>query len=214
MSDANKPSVIHGEVLPPEARTGVRMPDGTPLGLGFLGAMRFDAIRRVLDHYEHALRAAVAVRDAEAEHHNALARRAVAEEQLRNLDTIRNIERKRILSEADHIAEEAEIAQLRRKLDRLELEGKIAEKEGQLARTKVKYAEGTSPSEPRDEYTDLLDEMRRMPAIAEALLATKADIIKKFGGEDKLGDDGHHLVESLTALINATIQKRAGEKFL
>ena len=214
MNDGKKDGVVHGEVLPPESRTGLQMPDGTPLGLGFLGAMRFDAIRRVLDYYERALRSAVAVRDAEAEHFNAIARRTVSHEQLTNLDVIRAVERKRIQTEAERIEDEAKIAALKRTVEQLDLEAKVIEKQGQLERTKAKYGEGGQPAAAKDEYAELLDELRRLPDIAAAMVSVKADIIKKFGGEDKLGEEGQQLIDSLNALINATIQKRAEGRVL
>jgi hypothetical protein len=212
MSETEKESVVHSEVLPPEARGQLTMPAGTPLGLGFLGAMRFEAIRRVLESYERALRSAEAVRDAETAHNAALARRAVSHEQLLNLDVIRKIERDRIQMESTRITgesvrikEEAEIAGMRRKLEKLEVEGKLVTKQAQLDRLRS----GTDANEQEDEFSELITQLRQMPGIADAMLKTKEDIVKKFGGEDKLGEEGQQLIETMNALINATLQKRA-----
>lgn len=222
VSDADKPTVLRGEIIPPEARhKSVQMPDGTPLGLGFLGAMKFDAVRRVFDSYERALRAAESARDAEAAHHNAVTRREVAKEQLLNLDTIREAERNRILNEskrmvteAERAKEEAELEKLRRKLAKIELQVQIAEKNGQLERVKAKYEARDRQQSPKDEFTDLLEELKRMPDIAQALIATKANIVKQFGGEENLGEEGQQLIDSLNSIISATIQKRASDKLL
>lgn len=216
MTERKSEGIVHGEIVPPETReVGVHMPRETPLGLGFLGAMRFAAIRRVLEAREHALRAAIINNDAEAEHNNSLVRRGVAHEQLLNLNVIRQAEAHRILTEAERVREEAEIAKMRRSLEKLELEAKIAEKKGQLERVTKRYG-GGEQDQPQDDYTELLDEIRRMPQIADTVVKVKADILKKFGveTEDELGEQGKQLIESLNALVNATIQKRSESRVL
>ena len=214
MSEPNKESVVHGEVLPPETRTGLRMPDGTPLGLGFLGAMRFDAIRRVLDSYERALRGAVAVRDAEAEHNNALARRAVSHEQLMNLDTIRAVERKRILAEAAHLDEEANINKLRRTVERLELEEKVIEREGRLQRAKAKRDCGAPEDQAGDDFTAFMSDLKRMPEMVKAVQEAKAQIIREAGGEDKLSEAQRQACDVFDSMLQTFMSKKAGESAL
>ncbi len=215
MTDTKKELIVRGETLPPASRVEVEMPEGTPLGLGFLGAMRFDAIRRVLDHYQLALRSAVQVRDAEAEYYNALARRARSHEQLMNLDTIRETERTRLFMEAARVEEEAAIAKLRRTLQHLELETSIAEQQGKLQKAKEQHNKPDKkemPVEIKDEFTDLFAQLRRLPDLAKAMIAVKGEIIKEYGGEDKLGEEGQQLIDALNALSNAVVQKSFEKK--
>jgi hypothetical protein len=216
MTEPKDIGIVHGELVPSESReAAVRMPHDTPLGLGFLGAMRFAAIRRVLEYREQALRAAIINNDAEAEHNNSLVRRAVSHQQLLNLDIIRGAETQRILTAAECVREEAEIARLQRTVEKLELQTKIAQKEDQLERAKARYGKNEQ-DEPKDDYSELLDEIRRMPQIADTVVKVKADILKKFGveTEDELGEQGKQLIESLNSLVNATILKRSESRVL
>ena len=212
MTDTKKELMVRDETLPPANRVEVQMPEGTPLGLGFLGAMRFDAIRRVLDHYELALRSAVQVRDAEGEYYKALARRAQSHEQLLNLETIRETERAKLFLEADRVAGDSLIAKLQQQLEQLELETKIAEQQAKLQKVKGGQEDKIEPVEVKDGLTDLIVEMRRLPALAEAMIAVKEEIVKKYGGEDKLGEEGQQLIDTVNALGNIVVQKHIQEK--
>jgi hypothetical protein len=203
---APKPNqIVRTEILPPETRdVRIRMPEGTPLGVAFLGRMRFAAIRSVIESYELTLRAMTVAKDAETELKGSIIRNAVVDEQLRNLDDIRD-------AEAERIRGEAELAKLRRKLDRLELEAKIAEKEGQLARVKGKYS-SDEPSNSSDHWTELVADLNRMPGIAQAIVVTRKAVIKKFGGEENLTDADRQFIEQIDAISNATVRQRFEER--
>ncbi len=206
MAGSNDDSgVVHGEVLPPESHE-LRMPRGTPLGLGFLGAARFAAIKRVIDSYERARRAEAAAIDSEGAVANAIVRKAVALTQLNNIRTIS-------AEEENRIVEGTQIAKLRRELERMELEDQIAEKKARRAKlsgTADKKSEGVAS----DDYAAFMDDLKRMPEIVKAVQDVKAQIIKDAGGEDKLTDAQKQFCEMLDAMLQAFMSKKAGESAL
>jgi hypothetical protein len=205
MSDKSK--VMRGEVIPPETRP-LTMPHGTPLGLGILGAARFSAIRRVLDSYERARRAQVAAIDAEGEVAHALVRRTVAHTQLRNIDAI-------IEDEENRIAEAAQIAKLRRELERMEVEDAIAEKKARRRKLAGggENADATS-GVANDDFAAFMDDLKRMPAMVQAVQAAKDQIVKDAGGEDKLSEAQKQACEMFDAMLQAFISKKAGDTAL
>jgi hypothetical protein len=213
MTEDNKPMIVQGEIVPAEQRAVLHMPTGTPLGLGVFGAMRFDAIRRVLDHYTIALQSAVLAVDAEEEYKRRLAARDGVRELSLHIEAVRAIERLKIRTEADRLERTREIEALQHELARLELQTKIAEQSVLLERAKGKL--GTEEPEleaAKDDYDRLIQGMQRLPGIAEAYIATRDGIVAKFGGEDKLGDDGKQMIETLNAFMSGAIQKRVEEQ--
>lgn len=192
------------EVLPAESNE-LRMPSGTPLGLGFLGAMRFDAIRRVLDHATRAAQAKANYHSAEGAVANSLVNREVARERLRNLDVIRK-------EAADEIVEGALLAKLERQLRRMELEDRIAEKEAARVRVKAREREPSrqeSAGVARDAFADFLEDLKRVPEVAKAAAAVKEQIIRDAGGEEKLGDGARHMLETIDSIMAAFVHKQA-----
>ncbi len=209
----NNSLVPRQTVLPPDGRE-LRMPRGTPLGIGFLGAARFAAIRRVLEHAERATRATAALIDARSEVNNALVRHAVSLEQLNNLDTIRD-------DISTRIVEGAEINKLRLRLERMELEDQIAAKE--LARVKARGTTDPLPAVPKpverqapkpDEYANFIRDLQRMPEIAKAAANVKEQIIRDAGGEQSLSGASLQMVEMIDVLTSAFMQKKAEDKIL
>ncbi len=206
VSDITKPNA---EILPSDIGE-LRMPNGTPLGLGFLGAARFAAIRRVIDHATRAAQAKAAYHTAEVAVADSLVNREVARERLRNLDTIRQ-------EASDQIMEGALLAKLERKLKRMEIEDQIAEKEAARARVKAREqgpAQQASPGVARDAFADFMEDLKRMPEVAKAAAAVKEQIVKDAGGEDKLDEGGKQMVETIDSMMAAFIQKQAEEKLL
>jgi hypothetical protein len=196
-SDTTK---IVPEIIPPESRE-LRMPSGTPLGLGFLGAARFSAIRRVLDHATRAAEAKANYHAAEGAIATALVHREVAREQLLHLDAIRDeVGRK--------ITEGAYIAQLERRLKIIELEDKVAEREA--ARTAKSAAAQPSSAKPAaaasDKFASILDDLKRIPELAKTAAGVKAQIIQDAGGEDKLDEGQRTMLETIDAIIAAALQ--------
>ena len=204
--DITKPTP---EILPSES-SELRMPSGTPLGLGILGAARFSAIRRVIDHATRAAQAKAAYHAAEGAVAESLVNREVARERLRNLDTIRK-------EAADQIVEGAYAARLERKLKQMELEDRIAEKEAARARVKAR-GQGEEPQQTkgvaRDAFADFMEDLKRMPEVAKAAMTVKAQIVKDAGGEEKLDEGGKQMVEMIDSLTAAFVNKQAEEKLL
>lgn len=191
------------QILPAEWRE-LRMPSGTPLGLGFLGAAKFGAIRRVLESASRAALAQSGFLDAQAAVAASLVQREIARERLRNLDVIRD-------EAANQIIDGAYIAGLRRKLETMELEDQIAEREARRARAKGNTSE-TTVGVARDDFAEFMEGMRRIPHVAQAAAGVKAEIIKSAGGEDKLDDSARQMVEMIDAMVNAFIAKQAEGK--
>lgn len=198
-------TIIRGEVLPPETRE-LRMPRGTPLGLGFLGAARFAGIKRVLDSYERARHAEAAAIEAEGAVAGAIVRRTVAITQLNNLDAI-------VKDEEARITEAAKIAQLRRELERMELEDQIAEKKARRVKRAGADA-AASGGVASDDFASFMDDLKRMPAMVKAVQDAKAQIIKDAGGEDKLSEAQKQVCEMFDAMLHAFMSKKAGESAL
>lgn len=200
MPDVTKPTA---HILPSDSDE-LRMPIGTPLGLGFLGKARFAAIRRVIDEATRAAQAKANYHIAEGAVAESLVNREVSRERLRNLDTIRQEAR-------DQITEGAALASLERKLARMELEDQIAEKEAARARVKARQqnAEEKSAGVARDAIADFIEDLKRMPEVAKAAADVKAQIVKAAGGEDKLDEGGKQMVETIDALMAAFVQKQA-----
>jgi hypothetical protein len=200
--------IVRGEVLPPETGS-LRMPSGTPLGLGILGAARFGAIRRVIDAYERARRAQVTAIDAEAEVANALTRKAVANTQLRNIDTI-------CADEESRIVEMAHIAKLRRELERMELEDEVADRKARRKKL-TGAADQTFDSKngvASDDFAAFMDDLKRMPEMVQAVQTAKDQIIKDAGGEDKLSEAQKQACEMFDAMLQSFISKKAGDSAL
>jgi len=203
--DVTKPKI---EILPAEGNE-LRMPSGTPLGLGILGAARFSAIRRVLDHATRAAQAKANYHAAEGAVAESLVYREVARERLRNLDAIRQ-------ETADQITEGALLAKLERKLQRMEIEDRIAEREASRARVKARE-QGQPPGTAgvaRDHFADFMEDLKRMPEIAKAATEVKAKIVTDAGGEEKLDEGGKQMIEIIDSMLTAFVSKQAEEKFL
>lgn len=207
MTDENE-KILQGEILPPEARR-LEMPAGTPLGLGILGAMKFNAIRRVIDQYERAVRAKEAAIEAEGAVARAIVRREVARVQLQHLDTIRE-------EESSRITELAAIAKLRRKLERMELEDQVAEAEARRAKAKATKANGTKEANEAilDDFATFMSDLGKMPDIVKAVAAAKEQIIKDAGGADKLSEAQTQACELFDAMLQSFISKKAGDAAL
>lgn len=217
MTDRDE-DVLHGQVVPPRSdSTRLTMPDGTPLGLGILGRMRFNAIRRVLEGYEQALRAKAAVIDAGVAVGAAIIRREQMEVQLGELPTIREDERRRIMLASKRLksADEefdavAEIARIRRKLELLEAKEQLAAAE---ARTKQQKPQASNDDGgiDADEFAAFIDTLKRMPDIVSAVAAAKEQIIKEAGGADKLSEAQQQACDLLDAMLQAFMSKKAGD---
>ena len=208
MSENGDAESVRGEVLRPETRE-LRMPNGTPLGLGFLGAARFAAIKRVIDSYERARRAQAGAIEAEGEVANALVRKGVALTRLHNLKTI-------VEDEENRITEAAQIGKLRRELERMELEDEIAEKKARRAKLSgaAVNAGGKTEGVASDDFASFMDDLKRMPEMVKAVQDAKAQIIKDAGGEDKLSEAQKQACEMFDAMLQAFMSKRAGESAL
>lgn len=199
--------IFHGEVLPPASR-GVRVPVGTPFGLAILGAARFNAIRRVIEQYERALRAQEAAYMAEGAAATAMARREVAREQLNHLDEFRS-------EESDRIQHVITTTKLRRRLELMELEDQIAEREARRAASGRASTDPSSAAKPQpDEFSAFMDDLRKLPEIAKAVAAAKEQIIKQAGGEEKLSEAQRTVCEMFDAMLQSFMSKRAGEAAL
>jgi hypothetical protein len=182
------------------------MPSGTPLGLGFLGAARFSAIRRVLDHATRAAEAKANYHAAEGAVATALVHREVAREHLRNLDTIRQ-------DAADKITEGAYLGRLERKLKIMEAEDQVAEREA--ARAKARGAVQTKvPTDKPDKFAAIVADLKRIPELAKTSAMVKAQIIADAGGEDKLDEGQRTMIETIDAIIAAVVQKNAEDTVL
>jgi len=198
-------SRILPEAQPLESR-GVRMPAGTPLGVAILGAARFNAIRRVIEQYERALRAQEAAILAEAAIPTAMARREVAREQLRHLDELREEESERI----DHAIG---VAKLRRELERMELEDQIAERRARRAQSAPAQSAEPEPTKKAaaDDFAAFMDDLRKMPEVVQAVSAAKEQIIKHAGGEGNLSEAQQQTCEMLDAMLHAFMSKKSGD---
>lgn len=214
MSDpSNRPVSIRPQVLPPDHTNDIRMPSGTPLGMGFLGAMKYAAIRRVLEEYERARRAKALAHHAESAEADALVGREVARERLRNIDTIRADEANRIHHAYDarirdeiDAKEAAEVAKLKRTLEKLELQERI---DIAQARSDARKRSGNDRV-TSDEQTEIIATIERVPALIEAVRAAKAKIDNDGDGSGL--DEG--IKETLDALVQSFVAKQAEAKFL
>lgn len=205
---AVEPRIVRGEVLPPEGRR-LLMPAGTPFGIAVLGAMKFNAIRRVIDQYERALRSKEIAILAETAVARALVARELAREQLLALDTLRENER-------DRIESGVALEKMRRRLEHLEIEERLIEAEERKSRGS-KLAKEASPdhtSETRDEFSAFVSDLAKLPGVVAAAAAAKAQIVKDAGGEDKLTESGRQACDMLDTMLQSFISKKAGDTAL
>lgn len=209
----NRPVAIRPQVLPPDHTNDIRMPSGTPLGMGILGAMRYSAIRRVLEEYERARRAKALAHQAESAEADALVGREVARERLRNIDTIRADEANRIhhaydarIREENDAKEVAEVTKLKRILEKLEIQERI---DITQARSDARKTSGSDRA-TRDEQAEIIATIDRVPSLMEAVRAAKAKIDE--GGDGSDGEEG--IKETLDALVQSFVAKQAETKFL
>lgn len=209
----NRPIAIRPQVLPPESTNDIHMPSGTPLGLGVFGAMKYAAIRRVLEEYEKARRAKDLAHRAEAGEADALVEREIARERLRNIGTILEDEANRIrhaydarLREEADAKEVAEIAKLRRSLEKLEIQERIDIVQARSDTRKSQDSDKTT----RDEQAEILATIARVPPLMDAVRAAKAQIDATGNGSDE--DQG--IKDVLDALAQSFVAKHAESKFL
>jgi hypothetical protein len=200
MADPTKPTPT--EIMPSEVGE-LRMPSGTPLGLGILGAARFSAIRRVLEHATRAAEAKARFHGAEGAVATSLVNREVAREKLRNIDTIRQ-------DAADFITESAYIAKMERKLRAMELEDQIAVREQERKDAKAaKKPKEVAGEAARGKFEEILDDLKHIPELVKTATAVKEQIIKDAGGEDKLDEGQRTMIETIDAIIMAAVQRQA-----
>lgn len=200
--------VLQGQVLPAQSvalsaehRAVVRAPEGSPLGLAVFGRMKFEAVRRVLEAYEQALRARTQVYDAQAEAAYGLVRREVAREQLRNIDLITGDERNRLQHAYDARIGEAEIERMRRELVKSELEEQL---EMARARRSGSGSPVAGPPAP-EKFADILHSISRIPNLAKRADEAKAEIVRGAGGEGNLTEAHMDLMEVIDAMVKGTI---------
>lgn len=197
------------EVLPPESRE-LQMPAGTPFGVGILGAARFAAIRRVLEHATRAAQAKANFHAAEAAVATSLVNREVAREQLRHIDEIR-------AEAAAQITEGARIAGLRRRLETMQLEDEIAEAEARRAQARARTTNAAPEVKggvARDEFADFIDQLRRLPEVMREAAKAKAQIIAEAGGEEKLSESERQMCEMFDVMTQSFMSKKAGDAAL
>jgi len=216
MSSSDDPSATKSEVIPPHQHE-IRMPAGTPLGLGILGAARFSAIRRVLEHAERAARAKAALHDARGAIADAMAREAGAIEQLNHLDTIREHTADRIKNahaaqrrQEDAAVRADELAVLQHRIQKMELEEELRVKESRLK--KSRGGDTTQDAFVRDEFAEFMETLKRFPEILQAAAEYKAAIIKRAGGEDKLTEADKVALDTIDAVVQAFMSRKAGEQ--
>jgi hypothetical protein len=190
--------VLEGKVLlPPEydQRRSPRMPSETPFGLGFLGEAKFDAIRRVIEARERAIRAVTAHVDAEASVDEALRRRAIGLDRLRNvgneLEQIREAEE-----------ELAALSKLKRRLERVQLEEQIEVAE---ARRRAVGAAPTTPAAKSDPYEQFVGTLGRIPGVVASARRAKDDIIQAAGGEAGLSPEDQDLIAAIDQMLQEFI---------
>jgi hypothetical protein len=199
--------LVRGKVLPPAPRE-LRMPQGTPLGLGFLGAARFAAIKRVIEAYERARRAEATAIDAEAAVAEAHVRRGVALTHLHSLPVI-------CASEEDRIAEGAELERLRRELERLELEDQIADRKARRAKIAGEGSQRSAISPDggvaQDDFAAFMSDLRRMPEVVQAVQQAKAQVVRDAGDEAHLSEPQRQICDTLDAMLQSFMSKKAEE---
>jgi hypothetical protein len=190
--------VTRFDVLPPEPAQ-LRMPAGTPLGVGILGAARFSAIRRVL---EHAAQAKASYLQAQTAVTRAYIGLEAAREELLHLDTIRD-------DVADRIQEGARIAKMQRQLERLEMEERLAAAQARSDKRRGATDQpANSHTQKGDEFSELLSELEQLPRAAKAVAAAKEQIVRNAGGEEELSDADRAVCDMLDAMLQAFISKR------
>ena len=195
------------DTLPAERE--VRMPAGTPLGLGILGAARFAAIRRVLDYAAGAATAKANFHNAEAAVASSLVGRERARRQLENIEEICD-------DDVARFKAGAEIGSLRRRLEKMEVEDQIADREAR--RDKLRGVSGQpgakSGGVAKDEFAAFMDDLKRLPEVINAVSSAKEQIIKKAGGTDKLSKSDKAACDMFDAMLQGFMSKRAGETAL
>lgn len=182
-TDGEGRRVLSGELIAPRprGRQVMQMPSETPLGIGILGELRFDAIRRVIAARERALRAIEAHLDAETDVDRAIMRRAIALDQLRNVD----LHIARATAEADELAH---LAGLKRRLERLQLEEQIAIVEERSR------GRGGASAQLRTSRQRFLDVLAAIPEVAKTARDAKDELVRQAGGIDQLtNEDQEHL---------------------
>lgn len=197
---------LRGEVLPPDARGPMQMPADTPLGLGFLGRARFDAIRRVLDARERAIRAYAANEDAQATLANAIVRKEQAFEQLRHLDSILDRDRTLIRRKQEEEDELAEIAKLRRELEKLELEERLALARTRSAPPTAEAPRATEAKKTPSDYEKIISFMRGIPNIVAEAKKAKEEI-HRAGSGDEMSDADADVIAALDAIVQGFVAK-------
>lgn len=206
-AERNQPVAVRPQVLPSEYTQEMRMPAGTPFGVGALGVMRYAAIRRVLEEYERARIAKARAHEAEAAEADALVGREQARERLRNIGMIREGEANRIRNLYNDAEDAAEIVKLTRRLEKLELEDKIAVTQARLDARKGPAAEGGK----RDEHAEFVAAIGRIPALVQAARAAKANIGAE-GGEPSPADED--IKEQIDAMVQSWVAKQTEARIL
>jgi len=194
--------VLEGEVISGGERR-LRMPAETPWGLGFLGEARFEALRRVIDARERTLQAVIRHIDAESEVDRAMVRRAEAADELRHVGAF-------LRAKTAERQELAEVASLKRLLDKLELQEKIATAENRLNKAKGLVSEPKPAAKP-SEYDEFLSTLSKIPGIVAATEKVKEEILRQAGGEENLTPEKEDLLSSINAMLQEFIA-RQGEK--
>ena len=199
--------IVKAEILPPSTHE-LRMPAGTPLGLGILGAARFGAMRRVLEHASRAAYAKAELHHGEASVARALVGREIAREQLRNVDVLCE-------EEAERIKHATYVAGLHRRLERMELEDQLAEREGRRTKLQAQAVEA-KPVSPAvaDEFQAFLSDLKKMPDIMKAVADVKSKIVENAGGAEKLSEADQISCDMLDGMMQAFMSKKTADAVL
>lgn len=222
---AEEGKLVSAHIIPPEPRE-LRVPPGTPLGLGILGAARFSALRRIFEHAERAARAKAGYHNSLASMANARIAEEAAFEQLNHLDAVRRHTADRIhfayeeqrrneaaARRAEAAAIEAdEIAALRRKLDRMEVEEEFAARRAKRANERATAAAQASGATSREDA--LTSWLGRVPDFVKKAEAAKEEITRDAGGDEHMTDGQRAIIDTIDAIVQAVLSKKVEDTAL
>ena len=186
-----------------------------PYGLSVLNRMHYRAMEQESELQARAYRALANRVDGETQVVYAVVRREVAREQLRNIDEITGDERDRILFARDArarreiaAAEEAQIGQLKRELERTRLEMQI-----ERLRRPVEVVHSAAPMvtppppSPPDRFTKTIDTLGRIPDLVDAMKKAKERIVTAAGGEANVSEAVQDLFAAMEAIVESSVSR-------
>lgn len=192
---------LRGEVLPP-LREDLQLPPA-PLQIPLLARMKYRSEEKQIAAYTSLVAAKNELLSVLQKQRELLEAREVSLVRIENLDSIRDIERRKIENELAILEQDAELQGLRRSVEIEELQVRLAE----AKRRRGEIENPVAPPAKRSVADQIEGALAELREVDDLFSRRRDELIKAAGGLDKLSEDERQTLERLEILRRTHVEK-------